>query len=380
MLYRIMPEPQHPSSRRATVASMPILKAHISAIHYSPESLSTHLIPRPPVGHIRLMRLNVQSGLASSSTYSVFEKSTMSKRSSFLLRIRRPRRRPLSKCSGSLRKYLILSLIAVAGGRLSVTDIGHADGMTWWTLSGHLSKVTYTDHATINFNSGTVAFVEDGARRQIFLEEGEIHLALEHGISKPTDVHIGSAVLFDLGTNFNVSTHANIVSVSVADGSVRVHEIRPDGRLADPIDVTGASHQRHPLILKQGDLSRLEQREGSVLAYVGRNDTYEAKARTAWEAGELQTSGRRLDEVVQEFNRHGHVKMIIGDAMVAQMIVGGRYSLIDVQGFLSNLQRLGVEAIPVTEGDQDVGEILLLSAAATDPILDPPHPGASKGQ
>ena len=275
---------------------------------------------------------------------------------------------------------MILSLIAVAGGRLSVTESGHADGTTWWALSGRPSKVTYTDHATINFNSGTVALIKDGPRRQIFLEEGEMHLALEHGVSKPTDVHIGSMVLFDLGTNFNVSAHENIVNASVTDGSVRIYEIRPDGRFADPIDVTGASHQRHSLSLKKGDLSRLEQREGSVLAYLGRNDTHEAEARTAWEAGELETSGRRLDEVAQEFNRYGHTKIIIGDATVAQRIVSGRYSLTDVQGFLSYLRRLGVEAIPVTESDRDVVEILLLSAAATAPILDPPHPGVSKGQ
>ena len=55
--------------------------------------------------------------------------------------------------------------------------------------------------------------------------------------------------------------------------------------------------------------------------------------RTSWLTGEFESSGRRLDEVIQEFNRYNEPQRVINDPAVTQMKVGGHYVLTDVDGF-----------------------------------------------
>ena len=304
----------------------------------------------------------------------------MTKRSSDRRVLRRLRRHLLPKCYGALRKAAYASIITCLGVRLVVIDIAPADGTTWYTRLARRATVTFADHTVIDLNAATLALLKDGPRRQVFLQEGEIHFSVQHGVSKPIDVHIGNIVLEDLGTNFDVSVHENMAIVVVTGGAVRVHEDLPGGSLADPIDVTGASHQRHPMILKKGDMIRLEQREGAVFAYIDRNDPLEAEMRTSWLTGEFESSGQRLDEVIQQFNRYNQVQMVVNDPTVARMKVGGHYSLTDIDSFLTDLRRvLGVETVPVVDSGHNVVKMnLLRGATATDTTCNPPHPPTPK--
>jgi len=221
--------------------------------------------------------------------------------------------RYLPKCYGLLRQMVYVSLTLVVSVRVIITDGANSDGTTLHTAFAQRSKVTFSDHSIVELNAGTLVLLKEGVRRQIFLQEGEIRLSIQHGVSKPADVHIGNILLQDLGTQFDVSVHERSVNAVVTDGLVRVQENRPDGSLVDPIDVTGTSHQRHPMVLKKGDMIRLDERDGAVFAYVSRNDLIEAEMRSSWLNGELATTGQRLDEVIVQFNRYNRVPIVIID-------------------------------------------------------------------
>ena len=269
----------------------------------------------------------------------------------------------LPKCYGILRQMVFVSITLVVSVRVIITDGADSDGTTLHTVFAQRTKVTFADHSVVELNAGTLVLFKEGARRQIFLQEGEIRLSIQHGVSKPADVHVGNILLQDLGTQFDVSVHERSVNAVVTDGQVRVQESRPDGSLVDPIDVTGTSHQRHRMVLKKGDMIRLDERDGAVFAYVSRNDSTEAEMRSSWLNGELATTGERLDEVILQFNRYNRIPIVINDPSVAQMKVGGHYFLTDSNDFLSDLrQALGVEVVPVLDGARNVVQMNLLRA------------------
>jgi transmembrane sensor len=272
-----------------------------------------------------------------------------------------------------------VSLTLVVSVRVIITDGANSDGTTLHTAFAQRSKVTFSDHSIVELNAGTLVLLKEGVRRQIFLQEGEIRLSIQHGVSKPADVHIGNILLQDLGTQFDVSVHERSVNAVVTDGLVRVQENRPDGSLVDPIDVTGTSHQRHPMVLKKGDMIRLDERDGAVFAYVSRNDLIEAEMRSSWLNGELATTGQRLDEVIVQFNRYNRVPIVINDPSVAQMKVGGHYYLTDSASFLFDLRHaLGLEVVPVSDGNQNVVQMNLLRAPANGITCDRQRPPAPK--
>jgi ferric-dicitrate binding protein FerR (iron transport regulator) len=100
-------------------------------------------------------------------------------------------------------------------------------------------------------------------RRTVYLTEGQIHASIEHGKCKPPDIVVHGILLRDLGTEFNVAVHGDVVTVSITAGKMQVVELHPDGSQADPINVKGQTASRSPTYLVPGDLARLEIRDQS---------------------------------------------------------------------------------------------------------------------
>lgn len=282
------------------------------------------------------------------------------------------------RCYKKLRRVAGVLIVVVLGVRLSITDVAQSDGITLSTPLRQRSHLAFSDGSILDVNAGTVMLLKDGPRRQILLEEGEIHAVIKHGVSKPIDVFVGNLALVDFGTALNVSVHDRVTAVSVTDGAVLVEEVRPDGSLAEPVDVTGSSHQRRRMLLGRGDLIRLDQRDGTVFADVSRNNFTEADLRSSWTTGELITSGERLDQAIQEFNRYNHMQIVINDPAIARMVVGGHYYLTDVDGFLSDLRLLGVETVPILDTHQQVVQMSLLRAPANGSTCPEPPPPPSQ--
>ena len=215
----------------------------------------------------------------------------------------------------------------------------------------------------------TLLIKETSDRRTVYLTEGQIQASIQHGKSKPLDVVVHGILLRDLGTEFNVAAHADIVTVSVTSGKVQVIELHPDGTQGNPIDIKGKNATRSPTYLIPGDLARLEKRDQTVLiTHVG-NNLDEARNRSSWIEGRLKTSGQRLDEVLWEMNSRNKVHLLIGDTAVAQMSIGGNYDLLRVDDFLQTTRLLGIEVVPVKvpgEGEIPTYILRLPAEAPTD--------------
>lgn len=261
----------------------------------------------------------------------------------------------------------IASAVLATGWRLAITDAGYSDGIVRRTPIGQRMTIPLGDYSSVDMNADTVALIKDvGARRRIFLVDGEVRISVTHGVSKPIDVYLPRLILEDRGTQFDVSVHETVTSVSVTAGSVQVREHLEDGTFNDPVRVADSGPRRGPLILSPGDSVRLEEHGGTTFAYLDRNDIEEAQLRSSWLLGEVATAGERLDDIIAEFNRYNRTRLVIEDPSVARMHVGGHYFLTEPDAFLSNLQMADLRAVPIGSSDPDVIQMYVLREANRD--------------
>lgn len=269
-------------------------------------------------------------------------------------------------------QILFTFLLAVSWG-VPVTPVAHGDGTTYATGLAENRLIPFLDATQLRMDALTDLLIKESTdRRTVYLTEGQIQASVQHGKSKPLDVVVHGILLRDLGTEFDVAAHGDVVTVSVTSGKIQVIELHSDGSQANPIDIKGKNASRSPAYLVPGDLARLETRDQTVLITRVGNNLDEARNRTSWIEGRLKTSGQRLDEVLWEMNSRNKVHLLIGDPAVAQMSIGGNYDLMRVDDFLQTTHLLGIEVVPVTVPGEE-GTPTYIFRLPTEEPLDKKH-------
>ena len=252
---------------------------------------------------------------------------------------------------------------------VSTIPLAHSDGMNYSTALAEIRLVPFPDGTELHMDARTSVLIkEGGGRRTAYLSEGQIHVVVQHGKSEPFDIVVHGVLLRDLGTEFNVAAHGDVVTVSVTSGKIQVMELHNDGSQSNPINIKGKNASRTPTYLVPGDLARLEKRDDTILVTRDGNSLDEAQDRTSWIGGRLKTRGERLEEVLWEMNARNKVHLLAGDPTVAQMTIGGNYDLMHVDDFLQSAQSMGLEVDPVKVPEQtDIPTYILRRPADASP-------------
>jgi transmembrane sensor len=75
------------------------------------------------------------------------------------------------------------------------------------------------------------------------------------------------------------------------------------------------------------------------------------RQRMAWREGVIELDGETLAQAVEEFNRYRVEPIIIGDARLANIRVGGRFEVGEADKFLQALEAgFPIRAIPSADG------------------------------
>lgn len=265
-----------------------------------------------------------------------------------------------------------LPLLAGARDELAETTAGAAHPSPWWrrpALAGaalaaaaalavflwpahprqHPAKLgspvaerhrhTLADGSVIELNAQTAVAVELGAaERRVRLAGGEAFFSVARDPARPFYVETPAGSVRVTGTEFNVRTVAGSdLEVTVLEGSVQV---RPGG--------AGAARA-----LRTGD--RLVAAGGQVdvtaLSPSQLNDAL------AWRQGQVVFDGTPLREALGRFARY-HGRALGASDAAARQRVGGRYSLDDLDGFLSTLEEiLPVRVTTGLDGTIHVGAV-----------------------
>jgi transmembrane sensor len=188
--------------------------------------------------------------------------------------------------------------------------------------------LTLADGSRVELNAQTSVQIElTGRDRRVRLAAGEAFFAVQKDPTRPFIVETPAGSVRVTGTRFDVRAEtAAALEVTVAEGSVQVR----------PTESGGASAA--PVLLAPGD--QLSVGPGGVTVH-----TLSANAlddALAWRQGQIVFAGTPLREALARFARY-HGRGITAAPDAAELRVGGRFSLDDLDGFFAALE----EVLPV---------------------------------
>lgn len=197
------------------------------------------------------------------------------------------------------------------------------------TPAAHRQALTLADGTQVELNAQTSLRVEITAdQRRVQLAAGQAFFHVSTDPRRPFTVETPAGSVRVTGTEFDVQAGTDAtLSVLVATGSVQV-------RPADP----GDGRPTAPVMLAPGDYLQAGPQgvARSNLSPADRDDAL------AWRRGQVVFKGIPLSEALARFARYHGVGLAATPA-AAQLRIGGRFSLDDLDGFLTTLE----EVLPV---------------------------------
>jgi transmembrane sensor len=201
------------------------------------------------------------------------------------------------------------------------------------TPIGVTAAVPLADGSKVTLNTDSeIRVAVTPTERHVALEHGEAFFEVVRDAARPFVVSAGDQRVVVVGTKFSVRRDGDDVRVVVMEGKVRVER-----------DEAGAAPEIAPLIA--GSVARVS--EGSVA--VQERTMGQTQELLSWRSGYIVFHEASLADAAAEFNRYNTLKIVIGDAAVADVSVSGNFRSTNVESFV----RLLEEGFPVTVQRQD---------------------------
>ena len=225
-----------------------------------------------------------------------------------------PRHVPFWKRAPVLR--LAAGLVLVVAGGLMSASYWMGEGR-YSTVVGESRSMGLADgsHVTLNTNTRLHAAI-DKEQRIVWLDEGEAYFEVFHDAGHPFIVAAGGNRVTVLGTRFSVRREGDRISVAVVEGRVRV-------------STQSAMHPQSEVVIGKNEVAIADH--GAILQST--KTPQEIERQLSWRQGKLVFDQMTLADAAEEFNRYNHKKMIIVDAALGQMHIGGSFNVDNVEGF-----------------------------------------------
>ncbi|MEJ0038595.1 MAG: FecR domain-containing protein [Gammaproteobacteria bacterium] len=196
-------------------------------------------------------------------------------------------------------------------------------------VGGH-EHVTLDDGSVLDLNTDTRIRVQfTAARRQIFLDHGEVLLAAAHDASRPLEVIAAGVVTRAVGTKFSVRIYDNTnVETVVTEGRVLVlREQRTLGLRTAP----------KPLVrtIVAGERVVVDSRA----AHVSKLSAKQIERTLQWTTGRIAFHEEKLSDVVGELNRYNARRLVILDSHIAGTKVGGGFDTSRADAYAEDLMK-----------------------------------------
>lgn len=221
------------------------------------------------------------------------------------------------------RAAILLVGVLVFGG-VWLNRAGQPGTKTYTTpVGGHL-QLALPDGSKIELNTDTrLALSTIGDQRFARLDRGEAFFEIKHDERHPFSVAVGDHRIVDIGTKFVVRDDNHQVSVALIEGKARF-ETQSQSAAAQATD------------LLPGDVVTATASSMSV----SRQPMHELDDRVAWRKGLLVFDNATLADAASELNRYNSEKIVIPDAKVAQLTIGGTFYAYDVSALLNTAQQI----------------------------------------
>lgn len=233
----------------------------------------------------------------------------------------------------ALRSFLP-TILKIAAAFLVVAALGV--GSTFYLLKPHdrifstpvggHEVVNFADGSSIELNTNTVLRARMTTdQRIVWLEKGEAYFRIHHDSTHPFIVMAGGHRVTDLGTEFLVRRGSRKLEVAVLQG--RVTFDAPDTHVPSQI-----------ALLTAGEVATADVNTNRIR--VGKLPLQELTDQLGWRNGVLVFNHTPLFEAAAEFNRYNREKLVIRDAAIASLEIGGTFQANNVRAFTDVAQHI----------------------------------------
>jgi transmembrane sensor len=219
---------------------------------------------------------------------------------------------------------VIAAVLAVG----TVLVLKPSDDVAFATRVGEQRHVTLDDGSLVDLNTNTHIRVRyTAARRQIFLDRGEVMMSVAHDASRPLEVVANGVMTRAVGTKFSVRLHEDAhVETLVTEGRVLI--LRQETVLGIPLEPQPIGHT-----LVAGERVVVD----SSAAVVNSVTAGEMEQMLMWTKGYVSFQREKLSAVVREVNRYNTRKLQILDPSVADTRVGGGFDTSHAEAYAEDL-------------------------------------------
>lgn len=226
------------------------------------------------------------------------------------------------------------AIVAVAVGAAGIGAIGViGTGLSFVTSRAKAStmvsesrEITLPDGGTLTLNTDSAASWKfDGKRRRIWLERGEIALVVQKD-SHPWLLYGGGGVVRIGEGDINARLRGQSLDLTVVKGVCSI-ERSAGSDATHPLSDTGVS-------IAAGQAALVQANE----AHVRSVDPEDMQFISGWRRGELVFDGQTLGSAVAEYNRYLPKKIVVLDASLENIRLGGRFKTHDPADFLAALR------------------------------------------
>jgi transmembrane sensor len=256
-----------------------------------------------------------------------------------------PRRawRPLTAAAFAASVLVMVGVGYIAHRQLTARDTpalaSRPPAMDFATAVGEQREVPLADGSLLTINTASLVQVVSLGQdsRELRLVRGEAHFTVAHDPKRPFRVNAGGHVVQALGTAFDVQLlAAGALRVIVTDGHVKL--LSGSGAVGD---------------LKRGQAMRLNADGSAELSQL----SDEAMAsRLAWRTGMLMFEGQTLAEVLAEFSRYTETRLVIADAKLRDLRIGGYFAAGDTAALREALRaNFGIDSTVDADGVIQIG-------------------------
>jgi transmembrane sensor len=211
-----------------------------------------------------------------------------------------------------LRMAAVFAVVAIAGIAGAALIPPPKDRVYSTPIGGH-ETISFADGTKVELNTNTVLRARMTTdQRVVWLERGEAYFQVRHDRAHPFIVFAGNRRVTDLGTQFVVRRSPKKFQVAVMQGRVWF----------DDSDAQTASQSA---LLTAGDV--VTASAGKMV--VRKEAVRGIAAELSWRRGVLVFDHTHLGDAVAEINRYNANKLVIADADIAHLEIGGTFRATD---------------------------------------------------
>lgn len=251
-----------------------------------------------------------------------------------------PHQSPARRASTLLR-YGMAACAAFALGFLVLgwRQYSAVDQASYRTAIGGLQDIPLPDGSVVTLSSDSRITVRlSRSERRIDLQQGEAFFKVAKNPSRPFVVSAGDHRAIAVGTRYDVRRDAGDLRVVVTQGLVRLESDNgPGGR-------------RQPTTLLPAGSIALATDAGVV---VSSGPVQHAEELISWRSGFISLHDTPLATAAAEFNRYNRRRIVIGDASIGAIRVGGNFRWSNADSFVRLLE-LGFPVRAVRSNDEIV--------------------------